>query len=208
MRNICIPYVFLDRVATRRGQLGYSSTFFLPRTQTKNANRSASGNHIQVIPPPVSGMSPNNPAESIVAIRNGQMGADASNNNGHTALCRYRVKNTVAVTLHASIATGTAAIITSKTGRSCWVGIPHKRDTVSQLASSRNAFTKYSTTMTTLIPQSPYITYPPLDSVTRDRMHFACFHASHKSISNRLGSSSASFTRTRNVTAPLPSTIR
>lgn len=33
-------------------------------------------------------------------------------------------------------------------------------------------------------------------------------HSPHKSISNRRGSSSASFTRTRKVTAPLPSTIR
>lgn len=33
-------------------------------------------------------------------------------------------------------------------------------------------------------------------------------HPDYKSISNRRGSSSASFTRTRNVTAPLPSTMR
>ncbi len=36
----------------------------------------------------------------------------------------------------------------------------------------------------------------------------SCRYQLHKSISSRRGSSSASFTRTRNVTAPLPSTIR
>ena len=53
---------------------------------------------------------------------------------------------------------------------------------------------------------------PQIDVGTVAGREFSFFRSfgstRHKSINNRRGSSSASFTRTRNVTAPLPSTIR
>ena len=48
----------------------------------------------------------------------------------------------------------------------------------------------------------------PIDENARGHLGATALSIGYKSINSLLGSSSASFTRTRNVTAPLPSTIR